>query len=56
MPLFNKTIINVYLGEDDDIIKLLREIKQLLTKHDEKAIQEIIGKLNKAIADIKSTV
>jgi len=55
MALFNITIEKVIVkGDNEEIIKLLKEIKDILTGN---AIpQEIIDKLDSAISDIKNTI
>lgn len=58
MALFHITIEKVIVKEgDDEIKKLLQEIKCLITdKEDEATKQQIMDKLDKAISDIKQTV
>lgn len=59
MALFHITIEKVFVrNNDEEVIKLLKEIKDKLKKcdDDEKIRQEIMDKLNAAIADIKSTI
>lgn len=59
MALFHITIEKVIVQDDDrDIKRILNMILKKLecTEEDERLKQEIMAKLNKAIADIKSTV
>lgn len=55
MALFNITIEKVIVkGDNEEIIKLLKEIKDILTNN--AVPQEIIDKLDSAISDIKNTI
>lgn len=60
MALFNITIEKVVVKDNSEELKLLREIKCLLEKNngneDEAIRQQIMDKLNKVLADIKTTV
>ena len=51
--------IHIHLHNDDqrEIVKLLKEIKELLTVNNEDQLrQEIYNKITKLIVDVKSTV
>jgi hypothetical protein len=61
MALFNITIEKVIVKDNnEEVIKLLKEIKCLLLNDgndgDAELRQDIMNKLNSAIADIKTTV
>jgi len=48
--------VHVHTEKDCEVIALLREIRDLLKKDDDKIKQEIMDGLNKLNEDIKSTI
>lgn len=57
MALFHITIEKVIVkGDNDEVIKLLKEIKCLLTNKDDVIPQTVIDKVDAIIEDIKTTI